>query len=351
MLKAAGRRAVLAGNIRIPMFSVLDEVLQAGKRGPVDVVLELSSWHCEHLSGATGSVDVAVLTNILRDHLNRYRSMRAYAAAKARLFRFQSDRAVSVCNGDDSIVRAIARSFGKTVRWFSREQPPARRWVGAYVWKGLLWYRDADGDHRIAPASSLRIFGDHNIANACAAIAAVRTLGVPTAAIRRALESFRGLQGRLETVARINGVTYINDTCATSPDGAIAALRALHANAERKTQNAELRNLILIAGGTDKELEFDEWAREVARSVKAIVFLPGTATEKMKRALKSFIIHHSSFIIRDAPSMRAAVRLAAASARPSNTVLLSPGAASFGLFQHEFDRGEQFTRYARELKS
>lgn len=348
MLKSTGRRAVLAGNIRIPMFSVLDEVLQVGKRGPVDIVLELSSWHCEHLSARTGSVDVSVLTNILRDHLNRYRSMRAYTAAKARLLRFQDTRAVAVCNAGDPIVRAIARSFGRAVRWFAGEHPSARRWVGAYEHKGMLWYRDADGDHRIAPASSLHISGDHNIANACAAITAARALGVPTAAIRRALESFRGLPGRFETIARIGGVTYINDTCATSPDGAIAALRALQSNAECRTQNAECR-IVLIAGGTDKKLEFSAWAKEVIGSVQALVLLPGTATTAMERALARADAP-ASLRAHDARSMAEAVRIVRRLARPGDVVLLSPGAASFGLFQHEFDRGDQFLREVKRYE-
>lgn len=349
MLKAAGRHAVLAGNIRIPMFAVLDEVLQASKRGPVDVVLELSSWHCEHLSVRTGSVDVSVFTNILRDHLNRYRSMRAYTAAKARLLRFQDTRAVAVCNAGDPIVRAIARSFGRAVRWFAGEHPSARRWVGAYEHKGMLWYRDADGDHRIAPASSLHISGDHNIANACAAITAARALGVPTAAIRRALESFRGLPGRFETIARIGGVTYINDTCATSPDGAIAALRALQSNAECRMQNAECR-IVLIAGGTDKKLEFSAWAKEVIGSVQALVLLPGTATTAMERALARADAP-ASLRAHDARSMAEAVRIVRRLARPGDVVLLSPGAASFGLFQHEFDRGDQFLREVKRYTS
>ncbi|MBI4434499.1 hypothetical protein HY635_01640, partial [Candidatus Uhrbacteria bacterium] len=210
----------------------------------------------------------------------------------------------------------------------------------------------------VAPVSTLRIPGSHNIANACAAIAAARAFGVPTAAIRRALESFPGLPGRLEVVARRNGITYVNDTCATSPDGTIAALRALRPHPHSSFRGAERRGishgatkgLVLIAGGTDKNLTFDAWAKEVVRSVHAIVFLPGTATEKMRTALRPFVIRHSGFVIRDARSMRDAVRQASAYAHRGAIVLLSPGAASFGLFQHEFDRGDQFTRAARELE-
>ncbi len=356
MLKAAGRRTVLAGNIRIPMFSVIDEVLHAAARGPVDVVLELSSWHCEHLSTATGSVDVAVLTNLLRDHLNRYRSMRAYAAAKARLLRFQGKQAVAVCNADDPIVRAIAKSFGRTVRWFTSARPSGRRWTGVYAADGVLWARDTAGDHRIAPTTALRIPGDHNIANACAAIAAARALDVPTAAIRRALGSFRGLPGRLEVVARKGDVTYVNDTCATSPDGTIAALAAIgHGRSLPFFQRGSGRGcgIILIAGGTDKNLTFDAWAKEVTRSVNAIIFLPGTATEKMKRALRQLEMRNSILEIREAGDMQSAVRVAKGIAQrrgKGSTILLSPGAASFGLFQHEFDRGDQFIREVKRYR-
>ncbi|MDO8599307.1 MAG: UDP-N-acetylmuramoyl-L-alanine--D-glutamate ligase [bacterium] len=376
MLRQAGHSAFLAGNIRIPMFDVIDRVIAASKRGPVDVVLELSSWHCERLSRTTGSADIAVLTNLYPDHLNRYPSMRSYAAAKARLVRFQNPRAIVVANAEQPIVRAMAACSPGEVRWYAA-RAPRRTWSGFTTRDGDCVRTRHGRATVITPRALLHLPGAHNTMNLLAAAAAATACGVQPLDIRRALRTFRGLPGRLEVIARRRGVTYVNDTCATSPDGAIAALAAIgqQSNAAVRSlplfqrgsgrgcvgSDASFRSsrgvkeergwgIILIAGGTDKCLEFDAWAQEVARSVKAIVFLPGTATEKMKRALRPFMIHDSSFITRDAPSMRSAVRTARQMARPGDTVLLSPGAASFGLFQHEFDRGEQFAREVRHLR-
>jgi len=320
MLREYGRTVFLAGNIRIPMLGVLDDVLRAAKRGPVDVVLELSSWHCEILSRATGGPDIAVLTNLFPDHLNRYRSMRSYAAAKARLVRFQDRRGVVIANAEQPVVRAMARLSPGRVVWFSR--------------------RRADGA-ALRSRALLKLPGEHNTMNALAAMTAARACGVPLRAIREALRSFRGLPGRIEVVARHRGVTFVNDTCATTPEAAIAALLSLRGARDGT------RHIVLIAGGTDKNLAFDTWAKEVVKSVSALVFLPGTATEKMKRALKSFNIQHSTFNIQDASSMRSAVRAARRLARSGDSVLLSPAAASFGLFVHEFDRGDQFVHAVR----
>jgi len=339
MLRAAGRTVFLAGNIRIPMLGVLDAVRRAARHGPVDVVLELSSWHCELLSRTTGGPDIAVLTNLYPDHLNRYRSMRAYAAAKARLVRFQSRSGIVIAHREQPIIRAMAAlSPGRTV-WYA-QRPPRRTWNGYTMRDDVCTqFRNGRGTP-IAPRGLLQAPGAHNALNLLAAVAAVRSCGIAASAIRRGMRSFRGLPGRLEVVRRAGAITYVNDTCATSPDGGIAALRAMQS---RRTQ----RTIILIAGGSDKGLDYRPWAAEVARSVRAVILLPGTATEKMKRALHPHVLHPASCTMHDAHSMRAAVRYASKCARPGDVVLLSSAAASFGLFRHEFDRGDQFVRAVR----
>jgi UDP-N-acetylmuramoylalanine--D-glutamate ligase len=138
----------------------------------------------------------------------------------------------------------------------------------------------------------------------------------------------------METVGEIRGVRYVNDTTATTPDATVAALRSLPA-----------RSAVLIAGGTDKELEFRQLAREIAAKAKACVFLPGTATDKLKKALG-----RARIAVVEAGSMVEAVRLAATLASRGDTVLLSPGAASFGLFRNEFDRGERFVAAVKRLR-
>ncbi|MFH1430774.1 MAG: UDP-N-acetylmuramoyl-L-alanine--D-glutamate ligase [Candidatus Uhrbacteria bacterium] len=330
MLDAGGRRAFLAGNIRIPMFDILDRVIRAARHDEVDVVLELSSWHCEHLSAQTGSVDVAVFTNLLRDHLNRYASMRSYFSAKARLIRFQRSRAVAVLNADDVVVSELARVYKRDVRWFSSAALPIRT-RGAYLDRAWVWVRDRSKTQRLAAIRNASLQGAHNAMNVAAATACAHTLGISGVAIRRAIREFRGLPGRAQDIATRNGIRYMNDTCATTPDASIAALRSI------------TDGIVLIAGGTDKRLRFDVWAREVVERVHSIVFLPGTATDCMRAALKRTPGAHA-LAIYEANSMRTAVRTATKCAERGDVVLLSPGATSFGLFVHEFDRGDQFVQ-------
>ncbi|MDP3771441.1 MAG: UDP-N-acetylmuramoyl-L-alanine--D-glutamate ligase, partial [bacterium] len=284
LLRADGRTVFLAGNIRIPMLGVLDEVVRAAKRGPVEVVLELSSWHCELLSPATGGPDIAVLTNLYPDHLNRYRSLRAYAAAKARLVRFQSQGGIVIANREQPIVRAMAALSPGHAVWYA-QRPPRRTWSG-YAMRDdeCVQFRSGRGTS-IVSRRLLQLPGEHNAMNLLAAVAAARECGVESSAIRRGLRTFHGLPGRLEVVRRSAGITYVNDTCATSPDGAIAALRAL-TESGIKNRESRKRNIVLIAGGTDKNLDFHAWAKEVVRRVRVLVFLPGTATGKMRAALR-----------------------------------------------------------------
>ena len=140
----------------------------------------------------------------------------------------------------------------------------------------------------------------------------------------------------METIAHRGGVTFVNDTCATTPDATIAAINAMDG-----------RDIVLIAGGTDKELVFEKWATCVTNGVRAVVLLPGSATTKMRQALKRG--GSSTFTIA-ASSMREAVRQARKRAKKGSVILLSPGAASFGLFQHEFDRGDAFARAVSEVE-
>ncbi|MDO8463484.1 MAG: UDP-N-acetylmuramoyl-L-alanine--D-glutamate ligase [bacterium] len=307
MVLADGRKAYLAGNIRRPMFDQIAAIMRAARRQEVFVVLELSSWHCERLSRQTGGPDVAIVTNIMRDHLNRYASMRSYAAAKRKIL---SGSGIAVLNRQSPPVRAMAGRATRKVVWFATSR------------KGV-------------DNPSLR--GAHNRENIAAAAAAARVVGVAPAAIARALQTYVGLPGRLEPVSRAFGITWINDTCATTPDATIAGLKALNSGGGGE--------VVLIAGGTDKNLVYGAWAQVVACSVKQIIFLPGTATEKMLASLQA--LPHVEVPVTIARSMREAVRKARRAARRGDTVLLSPGAASFGLFVHEFDRGEQFLRAVR----
>lgn len=310
MFRRAGRRPYLAGNILTSPLALLDTSspypLPRGEG--YTVILELSSWQLEDLARKKWHPQIAVVTNVLRDHLNTYPSMRAYAKAKANIFRYQTFKDTVILNRDNS----WTRDFGHS----------------------------APGRSIMVPTRGVRrtfgLAGEHNIANGLLAAAAARAAGIPERAIQSSLKNFKGLPARQELVRVVKGVRYINDTTATTPDATIAALRRFK------------RVGILIAGGTDKKLVFDELAREIARRVRVLILLPGTATDRLLPLLQR---GETGELLKILPvySMSTAVRAASRLARRSDSVLLSPGGTSFGLFKNEFDRGAQFVRAVKKL--
>ncbi|MDO8557616.1 MAG: UDP-N-acetylmuramoyl-L-alanine--D-glutamate ligase [bacterium] len=311
ILKQKYPHTLLAGNIRTSVLDILPKI-----KPSVPIILELSNWQLEGLAANHISPHVAVVTNILHEHLNTYRSFHAYTEVKKHILRFQKKNDVAVLNKDLKKFKEFQGSSRKARRiWFSKRTTPAL-------------YADV-----------FKLPGFHNRANLASALVVAKIYRVGPKKIRRALETFRGLEGRIETVKKVGGVTFVNDTTATMPDAVIAALRTF----------PDPRNLILIAGGVDKKFNFRPLG-EILKicSIKAIVFLPGTATVKMLSVAKKYVIPQTK--IREAGSMKEAVNIAWRYAEKGDTILLSPGAASFNLFQNEFDRGEQFVREVKKLK-
>lgn len=310
MLKAGAKRRVwLGGNILISPLAFLSKI----KRNDI-VVLEMSSFQLEGTGYAGVSPPVAVWTNIMTDHLNAYSGMEEYAEAKAQIFRHQQPNDVVFLPADRSFDLYAAEAPGRVVRVGKRGQPEVE----------------------IAERTRLRLRGEHNVRNAEFAAAVAREFGVTKRAIIRALKTFPGLPGRLECVAEIRGVRFVNDTTATTPDATIAAIRALAPDA---------KTIRLIAGGADKELEFDAVAKEIKRRRVLVSLFEGTAFRKFSAALK-----RASAAYERVPDMKTALDFHLANARKGDVILLSPGCASFGLFKNEFDRGEQFKRIVKRWK-
>ena len=302
-LCSAGRKAVLAGNMRISAVGLL-----AGLDPEAVVVLELSSWQLEGLVQHRVSPARAVVTNLLDDHLDRYVSRDAYAAAKQTIVAFQRPADLAVLNSENAYTVSFAESAPARVAWFSASD-------------------------RVAGWDRALIGGEHNRANLAAASRVLADLGLTEREIADAVASFRGVPYRQETVARIGGVAWVNDTTSTTPDAAIAALEGLSPP------------FVWIAGGSEKHLDFEplaELARRRRRDIRAVVMLPGAASERLGNSLGGQELHPVS-------TMPEAVRTAAALARPGDTVLLSPACASFGLFLNEFDRGDQFNDAVRAI--
>lgn len=321
MLKQSFPRACAAG-IATPtgatsFFSAIDRALEDERKdGSTPIALELSSWQLEVLGAHGMSPPCAVVTNIYPDHLNRYASLQEYIDAKKNIIRFQSVGDTAILNADDPVLRTWAGDggFGSTVVWFSRKEQPC------------------PGKRRV-------MRGAHNEENASAAAAVAKQFGVPSDAVCRVLASFHGVPGRLQKIVEYRGRLFYNDTTATSPDAACAAL---------KTLGGRSKKIVLIAGGADKRLIFDGFGAEIARSVKALILLSGTATPSIATAAAG--AGYSGSVDR-ANSMEKAVQKAWKKSEKGDIILLSPGAASFGLFQHEFDRGNQFVGEVEKLQS
>ncbi len=352
-------RTVVAGNLRVSALAALDKLLVVARRGggvgggkvgngPVPVLLELSSWQLEGLEPVKMSPHVAVVTNLFEDHLNRYRNMAEYALAKATAIAFQRMDDVAVVNADNDWTydmatepdpRTDAKPASRIV-WFSAKRLAGKRDGACVIGKDLVWVENGKAT-KIMPMKMLPVAGEHNVMNALAAISAAQVWGVPMKMIVAGLKSFAGAPFRQELVANIKGVRWINDTTATSPDGAIVALRTFG--------DAAKKRVVLIAGGADKALVFEAWAKEVKKYVKHLVMFDGVntlATPRMRDALA----RAKAVVAQDlVANMAEAVLKAATVAKRGDVVLLSPGCASFGIFVNEFDRGEKFVKEVMKL--
>jgi len=266
------------------------------------IVFELSSWRLEALHEHKISPGVAVVTSIYKDHLNTYDSFEDYIEAKKAIIKYQTADDLVLLNADDELVRR----WEKDVRG------------------ELVWYGAEDGDHVRK--------------NKMPGIILARRAGVSDEKIAKTVSQLKGLPHRLELLAEIDGVKYINDSSATVPDAAVAALEAYSDE-----------SIIHILGGNDKELDFSEWAKVAAKSdIKKFVWLQGEVTAKMKGLLIDVDSSLTEKFV-DASSMKEAVKLANDAAEEGDVVLLSPGATSFALFKDEFDRGNQFREAVEKL--
>ena len=297
MARAAGRNPHLGGNVRdMATLQLLPLVREKDL-----VILELDSWQLQGFEESRISPHVAVWTNFMPDHMNYYKGdMDRYFRDKAAIARFQKEGDIFVTT--EEIKEKIESAFGPLRGTCVTNTAVPDDWVVALP-------------------------GEHNRRNAAQAIAAGRALGIPDNILRDTVQHFSGLPGRLELLGEKQGVAFYNDANSTTPEAGLAALRTL------KTEG---RPIILIAGGSDKQLRFEAFAEEVARTAKKAVLFNGAATDKILELLPGSFPHET------AASMEEAFRKALDAAAPGDIVLLSPAATSFGIFKNEYDRGDQF---------
>lgn len=324
ILKEAGSDVVVGGNIGHSMLDLLAEV-----RPDTTVVLELSSFQLQLLRR---SPHVAVVTNISPNHLDRHGTMEAYIAAKRTIVEHQTERDWAVLNAGDPQTQAFAGATRARVRWFG-----AHSASGATVCGDTAGLVDERGFTPVMPISEIPLLGRHNVENVLAAMAAAAVLSVSRQAMRSAVRQFEPAPHRLETVAERAGVRFVDDSVATSPARAVVALEAVDAP------------VLLIAGGRDKRLPWDELAQQIRRRVR-ILFLIGEAADDIARAVADAREEPAALqeVVR-CSSLEEAVSRAAARARPGEVVLLSPACTSFDMFADYEERGRAFARAVEQL--
>ncbi len=311
IFKAAGKKAIACGNVGRPLTSCVGELGEDGI-----AVAEISSFQLETLYSLRPHV--AVVLNVTEDHLNRHYNMENYIYLKSRILKNSAESEYAVLNYDDPVVRGFAEKTKAKVVWFSLRE----RVEGAYLQDGsFCWYQE-----RLFSAEELPLDGDHNRANALAAIAAAKLMGIGNSAIVTALKSFRGVKHRLEKVGEINGITFIDDSKATNVDSAIKAIGSVRGES------------VILLGGKDKGYSYEPLFDEIKRSgvVHAVIY-----GENAFRILSAALKKGFTAVTLCRP-FDLAVRVAYLTAEKGQNVLLSPASASFDAFANYEERGKRF---------
>ena len=317
MCRQAGLKTVVAGNIGLP-------VLDALEADAADVyVLELSSFQLE--TTLSLAADAATVLNVTEDHMDRYAGMAEYAAAKARVFQ---GNGVQVLNRDDEWSRGMALS-GRRVVSFGTAAPSTPDDFGLIARSGRLWL--AQGATELLEVAEMRIAGRHNAANALAALALCRAIGLDYAPLLQALREFKGLPHRVEWVAEVGGVNYYDDSKGTNVGATCAALAGMPCK------------VVLIAGGDGKGQDFAPLRAPVLRNARAVVLIGRDAP-----LIESVLAGGEVPLLR-AADMQQAVYQAAAAAQPGDAVLLSPACASWDMYRNYVHRAEAFIAAVKKL--
>ena len=317
ILRVAGRQPIVAGNIGNPLIAVID------MERPRTYVLELSSFQLESVDRFRANV--AVLLNITPDHMDRYPTFDAYAAAKYRIFRNQRPGDTAIVNAAER--RSVPRDSSVRVWRFSAS---AKLSEGAWL-DGDDLVLCLDGQERRIPRASLRLQGASNVENALAAWLAARAAGVSDLEVQIAFGTFTGLPHRMALVRQLDDVAWINDSKGTNVDATLKSLEGFPPS-----------SVILILGGKDKSGEFERMRELVSSRVRTVLTI-GSAAERISAALEG------TTQIVAAETMVNAVRWAHENARSGDTVLMSPACASFDQYRNFEDRGEHFESLVRNL--
>jgi UDP-N-acetylmuramoylalanine--D-glutamate ligase len=336
MCRAGGFRTWVGGNIGNPLIADLDKIKPEDR-----VVMELSSFQLELM---TASPHVAAVLNITPNHLDRHKTMEAYVAAKRNIVAHQGPEDFALLSYDDANARALALDTAAHLLWFSGgtevEEGAFRIFREKDETNGELTLRLAGDDHMICRASEVQLLGRHNLLNVLAASALAGVAGVSVEAMRQVATTFSGVEHRLELVRELGAVRWYDDSIATAPERTLAALRSFK------------EPIVLLAGGRDKELPWDEFAHEAVRRVRHMVTF-GEAGPMIARVVERKAGERGQEGglegITQVDTLEEAVETAARLARPGDVVLLSPGGTSFDAFRDFAERGARFKELVQQL--
>lgn len=323
LCRAGGLVTLVAGNIGLPVLDALLAIERGEQPWPAVIVLELSSFQLE--TTASLRPDAAVVLNVTEDHLDRHGTMQAYAAAKARIF---EGAGVQIVNRDDPLSKRMARP-GAPVWSFGLGMAGGDR-VWGLMRNGGDWL--AEGARKILPVSALRVAGLHNAANALAALALCRAIGLPYESLAEALSAFEGLDHRVQLCGELAGRRFFDDSKGTNVGATVAALRGMR------------EKVVLIAGGEGKGQDFAPLADAAARHARAVVLI-GRDRDRMAE-----VLDRAGVKVFRAADMDAAVRLAFDASEPGDAVMLSPACASFDMYRDYLHRAEVFRAAIEHLK-
>ncbi|HEY4484120.1 MAG: UDP-N-acetylmuramoylalanine--D-glutamate ligase [Candidatus Harrisonbacteria bacterium RIFCSPLOWO2_02_FULL_41_13b] len=328
-LKAKYESSIAGNAYDSPFLKILD------KKNKLDcAALEIPSFALEFFDKTVPSSDVTVITNIYQDHLNRHSTLKDYALTKANIFKNQSSTQHLILNFDNERTKFFIKQKPKAQVWFFSDKTLPEKLNGVYISGNKVYLQNRGEKKAVLRAGGFsKVWGRHNVLNLLASSLAANLSGVSWSGIQKRIKNLPQIPFRQETIFENGRLRIINDTTATSPDGGVAAVERFASP-----------STTLIAGGTDRQLNYEKWARVVLKKIKKenMVLLSGSATQKMRALIGDVEVFDS---------LEECLRVALLKAGQYNksVLLFSPAAKSFEKFKNEYDRGEQFNDLVGKL--
>ncbi len=305
ILKKSGMRVHLGGNIKGTAALPLLKIVKPGDT----VVLELSSWQLQGFAEDKISPQISVFTNFMPDHMNYYKdNLRAYFTDKSYIYKFQNAQDILILG--PSMKGKVKSVNSKIINANVKNIPKS--------WK-------------------IKLRGAHNLENIACALEVARILKIPDKTIQKTVENFKAVSGRLELVKNIKGIEIYNDTNSCTPEATSVALKSL---------GGKNKNIVLIMGGSDKNLDFKDLFKDIGKYIKALVLIPGNGTSRILPSLKKI----KSVKLYEEADLKSVVAKAYSLAKKGDIILFSPAFTSFGMFNNEYDRGDKFMEIVKKLK-